>query len=45
MKNKIIDLISNIMLKRHGVFTENFTTFFANAGKTGNVPQFKFDKF
>ena len=26
------------MSKRQGVFTENFTIFFSNAGKTENVP-------
>ena len=45
MRNKIIDLISNIMSKCHGTFTENFTIFFSNAGKTGNVPEFEFDIF
>ena len=45
MKNKEIDLISNIMSKRHGIFTENFTIFFSNAGKIENVSKFKFDKF
>ena len=34
MKNKRIDHISKIMSKRHGNFTENFTIFFSNAGKT-----------
>ena len=29
---------SNIMSKCHGIF-------FSNAGRTGNVPEFKFDKF
>ena len=28
MKNKQIDRISNIISKRHGIFTENFTIFF-----------------
>ena len=45
MKNKSIDLIKNIMSKRHSIFTGNFTIFFSNAGKTGNVPEFKFDIF
>ena len=45
MKNKIIDLISNIMSKHHPIFTENFTIFFSNAGKTGNIPEFRFDTF
>ena len=46
MKNKSIDLISNIMSKRHGIFTENFTTIiFSNAGKTGDAREFKFGKF
>ena len=31
MKNKQIDHISNIMSKRHGVFSENFAIFFPNA--------------
>ena len=29
----------------HGIFTENFTIFVSNVGETGNVPEFKFDKF
>ena len=33
------------MLKRHDTFTENFTIFFSNAGKTVNVPELEFDKF
>ena len=33
------------MSKRQGILTENFTIFTSNAGKTGNVPEFKFDKF
>ena len=45
MRNEIIDLISNIMSKRHGIFTENFTIFFLNAGKTGSVTEFEFDIF
>ena len=45
MRNKIIDLISNIMSRRHGISTENFTIFFSNIGKTGNVPEFEFDIF
>ena len=45
MRNKVIDLISNIMTKRHGVFTGNFTILFSNAGRTENVPQFEFDIF
>ena len=45
MKSKQTDHISEIILKRHCVFTENFTIFFSNAGKTGNVQEFKFDKF
>ena len=45
MRNKSIDLISNIMSKRHGTFTETFTILFLDAGKTGNVPEFKFDIF
>ena len=43
MKNKRIVHISKIMSKRHDIFTENFTIFFLNAGKTLNVPEF--DKF
>lgn len=42
MKNKTIVLISNSMSKRQGVSTENFVSI---AEKTGNVPEFKFDKF
>ena len=45
MKNKRIDHISKIMSKRHYIFTENFTIFFSNAGKTTNFPEFEFDKF
>ena len=45
MKSKSIDLISNIMSKGHGIFTEKFNNFFSNVGKTGNVPKFKFDIF
>ena len=43
MRNKRIDHISNIMPKRHGIFTENLH-FFSSAGKTRNVPEFEFDK-
>ena len=45
MKNKRIHHVSKIMLKRHDIFTENFTIFFSNAGKTVNVPELEFDKF
>ena len=45
MKNKQIDHISNLTSKRQGIFTENFTLLFSNAGKTGNVPEFEFGKF
>ena len=44
MKSKRIDYTSNIISKRHGIFTENFTIFFSNPGKTGNVPEFEFNK-
>ena len=44
-KNKRIDHISKIMSKHHGTFTENFTISFSNAGKTGNGPEFEFEKF
>ena len=44
MKNKRNDNMSNIMPKRHSIFTENFTIFFSNAGKIRNVPQIEFDK-
>ena len=40
MKIKRIDRISNTMLKRHCVFTENSTIFFTNA----ELPEFGFDK-
>ena len=33
------------MSKRHGVFTENFTIFFKNAGKTENVSELEFERF
>ena len=39
MKNKRIDLI------RHDIFTQNYTIFFSNAGKTGKVTEFEFSKF
>ena len=45
MKNKSIDLISKIMSKRHGIFTENVTILFSIARKTGNMWEFKFDIF
>ena len=45
MKKKQIDHISNLTSKRHGIFTENFTILYSNAGKTGNEPEFEFDKF
>ena len=45
MKNKRIDHINKIMSKRHDIFTENFTIFFPNAGKTVNMLEFKFHKF
>ena len=44
-ENKQIDNISKIMSKRHVFFIENFTISFSNAGKIGNVREFKFDKF
>ena len=34
-----------MMSKSHGIFTENFTNFFSNAGKAGNVPEFEFGQF
>ena len=33
------------MSKPDGIFTEKCTTFFSNAEKTGNVLEFKIDKF
>ena len=45
MKNKQIDHINNIMRKCYGIFTENFTIFSSNAGKTGNLSEYGFDKF
>ena len=45
MKNETIDLTRNIMSISHSIFTENLTIFFLFAGKTGKVPEFKFDKF
>ena len=45
MKNKQIDQINNVMSKRHGIFSKKIYYPFSNAGKSGNVPQFKFDKF
>ena len=44
MNSKQFDHVSIIMSKRHDIFTENFTIFFSNAGKTVNVPEFEFDK-
>ena len=38
IENKQVDDISNTISKRPGAFTENFTNFFSNAGKTENVP-------
>ena len=45
MKNKRIDHLSKIVSKCHGIFNENCTIFFSNAGKTGNVPEFELYKF
>ena len=45
MKSKRIDHISKIMSKRQNIFTENFTIFFSNAGKTVNLPELEFNKF
>ena len=45
MKNRQIDHISNIMSKRCGIFTENFTIFFEYTWETWNVPEFEYDKF
>ena len=45
MKTKRIDLISKIMSKRHGIFTENLTVFFSNAKEAESVLEFEFDKF
>ena len=45
MKNKQIDLTTNVMSKRYGIFTENFTISFSNAGKTRTVLEFKLDTF
>ena len=42
MKNKRIDLMSNILSKRQGIFTENLIIFFSSAGKTENVSVFEF---
>ena len=39
-----MDHISNIMSKRYDVFTENVIVIVSNAGKTGNVQEFEFDK-
>ena len=33
------------MSKCQASFTGNFTTFFSNAGKTENVPEFEFEDF
>ena len=40
-KNRSIDLTSNILSKHH----RNFTPKIRNAGKTGKVPEFKFNIF
>ena len=45
LKNKQTDHTSNIMSKRHGVFTKNLIIFFSNAGETEDVPEFKFERF
>ena len=45
MKIKLIDHISKIMSKRHGIFSENFPIYFSNARKTEDVLEFEFDKF
>ena len=47
MKNKSIDLISNIMSKRHEkVFLKTFLkTFFFKYRKTENLPESEFDIF
>ena len=45
MKHKPIDHISKIMSKRHDIFADNYTIFFSNAGKSGKVPEFEFNKF
>ena len=37
--------MKKIVSKRHGIFTENFTTFSSFAGKTGNLSKFEFGKF
>ena len=42
---KVLKLISNIMSKCHGIFTENVSIFFSNAGKTGNLSEFMFYTF
>ena len=34
--------MNNIMSKRHGIFTEDFTIFFSNAGKNEYVPECQF---
>ena len=36
---------NEFMSKCYGIFTENFTFFFLNAGKTKYIPEFEFDKF
>ena len=36
MKNKRIDHIIKIISKHHGIFTENITIYFSNAGKMGS---------
>ena len=40
-----VDHISKIISKWYDIFTENFTIFFSNAGKTVNLPKFEFDKY
>ena len=44
-EKQITELTSNIISKRHSIFTENLTIFFSNAEKTRNVPESKFDIF
>ena len=45
LKNKRIDHISNIKLKRCDSFTESFTISFSNAGKTETLPELEFERF
>ena len=45
MKNEGIENISKITSKGHDIFCRELYHLSSNAGKTGNVPEFEFNKF